>query len=397
MKIIQVNCVYNQGSTGRIVFDIHNGLIKAGHTSIVCYGRGAKSKEKNIYKISTEIEAKFHGLETKMIGMEFSHSYFSTQKLIKMIQNEEPNIVHLHCLNGNFLNTYRLLNYLKVNNVKTILTLHAEIMHTAGCEHAYDCEKWKIACSQCDKVKAKIGSIFYDVAAKAYIEMKKAFENFDTITLVPVSKWLSDRAIQSPILRDKKFVVINNGVDTNIFRPSSFDILANKYNLNNKKVVLYITSNFFHPIKGGKHIIELANRMEDLVFVIVGFNGDKSKLPNNIITIKHTDSKEELARFYSMAKLSVITSKRETFSMICAESLCCGTPIVGFLSGGPESISIPEYSEFVEQGDIKELERIIYKWIDYKQFSKSRVAIAAKKLYSRDNMVNKYLEAYESL
>jgi glycosyltransferase involved in cell wall biosynthesis len=34
--------------------------------------------------------------------------------------------------------------------------------------------------------------------------------------------------------------------------------------------------------------------------------------------------------------------------MIVAESLCCGTPVVGFKAGGPESIAIDDYCVFVQ-------------------------------------------------
>ena len=38
--------------------------------------------------------------------------------------------------------------------------------------------------------------------------------------------------------------------------------------------------------------------------------------------------------------LTVLTSKRETYGMACAESLACGTPVVAFLAGGTESIAL---------------------------------------------------------
>ena len=62
MKALQINCVYNTGSTGKITADLHKGFIKNGIESVVCYGRGAKVGEPNIYKICTEVYAKFNNL-----------------------------------------------------------------------------------------------------------------------------------------------------------------------------------------------------------------------------------------------------------------------------------------------------------------------------------------------
>ena len=42
MKVLQVNCVHNIGSTGKIVYEIHKALMANGMESIICYGRGEK-------------------------------------------------------------------------------------------------------------------------------------------------------------------------------------------------------------------------------------------------------------------------------------------------------------------------------------------------------------------
>ena len=47
MKVLQVNCVYKKGSTGKIVYDIHTELKYRVIASIVCYGRGKKINEEN--------------------------------------------------------------------------------------------------------------------------------------------------------------------------------------------------------------------------------------------------------------------------------------------------------------------------------------------------------------
>ena len=72
---------------------------------------------------------------------------------------------------------------------------------------------------------------------------------------------------------------------------------------------------------------------------------------------------QALAELYRRARVSMIVSKRETFSMPCAESLCCGTPVIGFEAGAPEQIALREYSEFVSYGDLQEMETVLRKWL----------------------------------
>ena len=50
MKVLQVNCVYGKGSTGKITQDIHKELCARGMESIVCYGRGERIREPGVYK-----------------------------------------------------------------------------------------------------------------------------------------------------------------------------------------------------------------------------------------------------------------------------------------------------------------------------------------------------------
>ena len=80
MKIIQINCVYNDGSTGKIVRDLHLSYIDRGHDSFVLYGRGKKTNDKNILKVSSEFEAKIHSAFSRLFGVEFGYSYFSTNQ-----------------------------------------------------------------------------------------------------------------------------------------------------------------------------------------------------------------------------------------------------------------------------------------------------------------------------
>ena len=112
MKVMQINCVYNTGSTGKIVHDIHTELKKRGIDSIVCYGRGKNITEADVYKTSSEFLAKFNNVKSRFTGMPYNGSFFATNKLFKIIKKEKPDVVHLHCINGYFVNIYRLINFL---------------------------------------------------------------------------------------------------------------------------------------------------------------------------------------------------------------------------------------------------------------------------------------------
>ena len=82
--------------------------------------------------------------------------------------------------------------------------------------------------------------------------------------------------------------------------------------------------------------------------------------------------------------------------MVCAESLCCGTPVVGFNAGGPETIALPEYSIFVEQGQDDKLEEALNKIFETK-IDKRVIAQKAIETYGQDTMCKKYYNVYNKL
>ena len=400
MKILQVNCVYRKGSTGKITYDIHSELLKQGIESVVCYGRGEKINEPHVYKTCGEVYSKINHLLSEFTGVMYGGCFFSTNKLIKIIKKEKPDVVHLQCINGYFVNIYRLVSWLKKHDFKTVLTLHAEFMYTANCGHALDCDKWQTGCGHCPRLKQETKSFLVDRTHKSWKKMKKAFDGFnDNLIVTSVSPWLMERAKLSPILNDKKHEVVLNGVNTDIFHFYDTSELRSQMGLNGVKVIFHATPSFdnnINNIKGGYYVLKLAEKMrgENVKFVVAGSYPEGLKVPQNVILLGKVSDQEMLARYYSMADVTLLTSKKETFSMVTAESLCCGTPVVGFKAGAPEQIAIPEYSSFVDFGDLESLHEEMKKFLA-ESFLKIDIALTSYGKYAKQTMTENYLKIYE--
>ena len=142
MKVLQINCVFQNGSTGKIVCDIHNGLHKYNIDSYVLYGRGTRfDKDKHVQKVCSETYSKLNNVMSRCTGIMYGGCYFSTKKMITKIREIDPDIVHLHCINGYFVNIYKLLEWLAQNRIKTVITQHAEFFYTDGWGYAFECNK----------------------------------------------------------------------------------------------------------------------------------------------------------------------------------------------------------------------------------------------------------------
>ena len=405
MKVLQVNCVYKKGSTGKITYDMHQYLQQQGIDSVVCYGRGEKIKEPNVYKVCSELYSKINNVLSRITGIMYGGCNISTKKVISVIQKEKPDIVHLQCINGYFVNIYKLVNWLKNTNINTVLTLHAEFMYTGGCGHSLECDQWSThnGCGHsqhCPRYKKETKSFIFDGTHRMWSNMRDAFNGFDkNLIVVSVSPWLKERAERSPIFADKRHEVVFNGLDTNVFHDygeESKNVLRDELKIRTDKVVFHATPAFnddINHIKGGYYIIELAKKMQDTTFVIAGSYSDGLIFPSNIKLLGRVADQKKLARLYSMADVTVLTSWKETFSMVTAESLCCGTPTVGFKAGGPEAIALPEYSEFVEHGNVDALQTALQK----KLMEKQRVCFADTYVYSQEDMGNTYINFYNDL
>ena len=398
MRVLQINNVYGRLSTGKIVADLHHAYTELGLESYVCYARGPVVHEEGVHKFSWEVYAKANKIRGRMTGMLYGGCYLATLRLIRKIKTIQPDVVHLHCINDDSVNIYLLLNYLKKNHIPTVVALHAEFMYTGSCGNAYHCDKWKTGCYGCEQYKAM--HMLFDNTKYAWEKMRRPFAGFneDQIMITSVSPWLESRAAESAILGHFPHCTVMNGVNTEVFYARDAKALRTELRIpGDKKIALFVTSDMDSPSKGGEHLIELAHSLPEYVFVVLGTPGTRNDLPENIMCVGRIYDQKKVAQYYSMADVTLILSKAETFSMPVAESLCCGTPVVGFKAGGPETIAVREYSRFCEQRDTIQL----YQWlldID-RLFDAPRCEIAEKaiKKYGKENMVSEYIQVYNSV
>ncbi|MCL2226109.1 MAG: glycosyltransferase [Oscillospiraceae bacterium] len=357
-KVLFLNVVCKSGSTGKIVYDLYRHLLSNGHDAAVCYGRGKSIDEPGIFKISGKFEVSIHALLTRLTGLTSCFSPFATGRLIRFIREYEPDVVHLHNLHGYYVNMIPVIEHIKKKRIKTIWTLHDEHVYTGKCGYSYECGKWKDRCGGCPEKKEYPASLIFDCTHKMHEGKKRAFEGFDNLQIVTPSEWLAGRVRQS-FLKNKEIVVVPNGIDTEVFKPSDAESLKARHGITAQKIIAYVTADFENERKGGKYVLELAKRLPDVRFFIIGNNGAIPDLPSNVTAIGRTENQQELASYYSMADINLITSKAETFSMVCAEGLCCGTPAVGFIGSATSYTAPDDYGCFVQYGDINKLEQAV--------------------------------------
>ena len=397
-KILFINCS-DSGSTGTIIRDTVLSLKQQGWDSYLCVPRISADTTlyKDVFETSTKYEQGIYYRISKLLCNPLGFAPLSTIRIKKVIKRVQPNIIHVHCINSYMCDVYSILQYIKESRIPTVITNHAEFYYTGSCAHANECNQWVNGCVKCPQlIKPEKAKYYWD-------KMKDIFSGFDNCLVTSVSPWVMLRSTSSGIMRGIPQVVVENGVDTSVFYPRDSQSLRNELGLDlDTKVILHVTALYSttagHP-KGGVFIKELALRFKDdnVKFVIVGNTYEKAS-DSNIILCGKIASREDLARYYSLADVTVLTSKRETFSMPLAESLCCGTPVVGFMAGGPESIALPKYTAFCSYGDVDAIECLIRNnGLSMKKLHGSRISIDACEKYDCSIMSNKYIKQYKKL
>lgn len=398
MKILLINVVYGCGSTGIIVNNLYDYYLSKGHDVYVIYGRGKKTiNNDHIFRCAYQLESKINHALSLLTGNLYGGMFFSTRRIIRAIKKINPDAIHLHCLNGYFVNIYGLLSFLKSTNIKVTLTNHADFMFTANCGFTLSCNKWKSdECRDCKRVREFAGKYSLNKTHHYYLKLKQSLMSFDNLIITGVSPWLTKRINLSPLYKNNKTETILNPICLN------FDLLGeNPYSsllkqFGKKKVALFICNQPNNPEKGMPSFIELSKMMidSDYLFVLIGSSLPQSKYFN--IYSFGTVNNNDLVNFYRFADATLLLSKQETFSMVVAESLCSGTPIVGFLSGGPESISISNYSFFVENGNLNAIkEKLSSDLIPFSDKKKKVVSEEAIKKYTIKTIGDQYLDLWK--
>jgi len=193
--------------------------------------------------------------------------------------------------------------------------------------------------------------------------------------------------------------VVHNGIDTEgVFYPRETAHLREKHGLTAEKVVLAVAPDLMSPRKGGRWVLKLAEEMkdEDVKFLLIGVDELSEAFPPNVIAMGRTANQQELAAYYSLADCFVICSEKETFSMTCAESLCCGTPVAGFCCGAPETVFLPPTSRFVPHGDLSALAAAVRGFLAAPP-EREQVAAAARARYGKREMYLAYRKIYQEL
>jgi len=391
MKVVQINH-FSYKAAGNIMMNLHKSMLALGIDSYVVWGRGRDAVGNHEYKMTTPFDVAIHRVYSCFFDRAGFASSKVTQKLVAWLSDIKPDVIHLHCIHGYYLNIRILFDYIRKNNIRVIWTQHDCWAFTGHCAYfdAVKCEKWETGCFDCSQSNT-YPKAFIDNSKKNWFDKKKLFSGLN-IQIVTPCEWLKKKIEQS-FLQCYPVKVIYNGIDLDKFKKTDFEDERKRLGLFGKKVILGVASEWTER-KGMKDFIALDNMIDHSKYqvLLVGVTKKQQKeLPKTILSIERTENIQELVKIYSMASVFFNPTYEDNFPTTNLESIACGTPVITYRTGGSlESVEKTGCGFVVEKGDLKmSLEKIMQTQIETFSFGK-------RDMFSVDAMMEKYGEMYVS-
>ena len=263
MKVLLINSVCGIGSTGRICTDLASKYEQEGHTVKIAYGRGRVLEhfQKYAVRIGSNLGNKWSMLHTRITDRHGFANKRATKKFLDWADEYAPDILWLHNIHGYYINVEMLFDWIKSRpQMQVKWTLHDCWAFTGHCAYfdLADCHKWKVDCDKCSKKKHYPSSFLLDNSRDNYKRKKAAFTGVENMMIITPSEWLAGLAKQS-FLSEYPIEVINNKIDTNVFKPTPSNF-REKYGLQGKKIILGV-ANFWTVSKGFYDYLKLSEML----------------------------------------------------------------------------------------------------------------------------------------
>lgn len=152
------------------------------------------------------------------------------------------------------------------------------------------------------------------------------------IVFVGPSRWITDCAAGSSLLRNMRCVNINNPVDTSLFKPEG------RFENHEKKRIVFSAMIPGDDRKGLDLLKESFSMLppDGYEAFVIGGTGktDTDGFAINTTRLGCLKTPAEIRRAYSGMDVSVVPSRQENLSNTVLESMACGIPVVAFDVGG---------------------------------------------------------------
>ena len=398
IKILHITTFQN-GGAGIAAMRLHQTLIKHGYDSKFLFLEKGKTsatefrygKKIYLWELVMRILKKLGlplTLEQKNDYAIRRYKYkvemfsFATTPYVQLHRHplvEEAHLIHLHWV-SNFVDYKTFFGNIKQ---PIVWTLHDMNPFRGGFHYQKDEERF--------------GKDLDELNAKQMRIKKNALNNINRrqLTVVTPSKWLCQLSKQSDILGAFPHEHIANGIDTSVFK-----LAANKKTKGDlRKInVLFVAESLHNYRKGFDFVLDILrdkNVMDKCSFTAVG----EVKTSSRTAAINYTGivyDEKKMSDLYNEADVFLLPSREDNLPNSMVESLCCGTPVVGFAVGGlKETITDGKNGYLSKELTAEGLAATLLTCVlNIDTFDNEKIAVEAQQMFSCETQVTAFKELY---
>ncbi len=346
MKVLHLIAGDLTGGAARGAYWLHRGLLSNGIESRVLTDSNYDFGDETVFSVAKGVKGRGLTKLRRLIDYVPTLLYPNREKAVFStglwgfdFTKEKPfieaDIVHLHWVNMGFVN----IRHLKKVGKPIVWTLRDMWPATGGCHVPMNCQNYKTACGKCPQ----LGS-HSELDLSRLIFRTKQKNIPQSLQVVGISRWISERAQESTLFRAHDVKTIFNNIDTQSFYPENKDISRSKLGLDTpKKIILLGAQSLDEFHKGFGKAIEAIACLDKKKFHLCLFGNNIDRRIIARTGLSYTSygflrNAESLRAAYSAADVFVSPSLMDAFGKTIAEAMACGTPAVCFDTTGPRDI-----------------------------------------------------------
>lgn len=302
---------------------------------------------------------------------------------------KEADIIIFHSI-SNFI---ALESFLAKNTKPVIWTLHDMNSFTGGCHYSESCTKFTDRCNNCPIL---MDTDDQNTSEKELIKKIKLFEKKD-IRIVSPSQWLKSFSEQSRSFHLFNHYLIPYSIDTSIFRYYNRESTRNILDLPSDKTVILFICDYISDKRKGFDLLMGALEFVDkskIHVCVVGNNFDAADKIPSYTYFGRVNDEFKMALIYAASDVFILPSREDNLPNVMLESLCVGTPVIGFSIGGLKDIlKTGENGVLIDNISSTDLAEAITSFINGKWvFDNKKISEYHKDYFSQGKQVKSYLD-----
>jgi len=382
------------GGAGYAALRVHDALGLAGADSTLYVGRGESGRHVGVKRLRYAEEGCQPPRVPGLTIFSVDAPGIPDAELDQIIARAD--VFNLHWY-ARFL-SLRNIERLSRSGKPVVMTIRDMNPLAGGCHFFHGCENWTRNCEPCPQF------IPDDLPLpNATFEAKRAMWDFDNITVVVLSDHTHRLVKQSPLFGGCRVEKIPNPMDVSIFKPSDRERARAEFGIPPEKHAIAYLPSFSSSVKGSAQAMAALRHLaderpvEDCVIVCAGDLDKPLDVPFETVNVGFIADKRQLARFYAAADVTLVASTEETFSNTAAESVACGTPVVGFQVGAIPEIAQGTRGHAVPVNDVASLAAALTEILSKERAKPAELHRYVAETFSAEEIGGRYSRLFEDL